>query len=185
MASDTQHPEVPGLRIAEGFLPPREQIDLLSAIDAQPWDHSLRRRTQHYGWRYAYGPGDAGEFLGPLPGWLERVARRIAPGFDQCIVNEYEPGQGIAAHADNPRLFGPRVAGLSLGSATTMEFRRPGRPPVEVRLRPGSLYVMEGDARYLWTHEIAKRKTDKVDGRKVRRGRRVSVTFRSRRPTVY
>ena len=36
--------------------------------------------------------------------------------FEQAIVNEYEPGQGIAPHVDRD-CFGPVVATVSLGSA--------------------------------------------------------------------
>ena len=41
--------------------------------------------------------------------------------FEQAIVNEYEPGQGIAPHIDRD-CFGPVVATVSLGSAVNMDF---------------------------------------------------------------
>jgi SAM-dependent methyltransferase len=37
---------------------------------------------------------------------------------------------------------------------------------------------LEGDARYKWSHSIAARLNDKVDGKLLPRGRRVSLTFR-------
>ena len=38
----------------------------------------------------------------------------------QLTVNEYEPGQGIAAHIDTFNCFGPEIFVLSLGSGVTM-----------------------------------------------------------------
>ena len=49
----------------------------------------------------------------------------------------------------------------------------------DVYVKADSLYVMTGDARYQWTHEMPSRKSDMVDGARVKRGRRVSITFRS------
>jgi hypothetical protein len=41
-----------------------------------------------------------------------------------------------------------------------------------------SLLVMKDEARYKWTHGIAKRKSDRYRGRTIVRRRRVSLTFR-------
>lgn len=50
---------------------------------------------------------------------------------------------------------------------------------VPVHLTVGSLLVMAKDARYQWHHAIRERKTDVVGGKIVRRGVRVSLTFRA------
>lgn len=42
--------------------------------------------------------------------------------FDQLIINEYTPGQGINPHIDNPTLFSSPIVSLSLGSDCVMEF---------------------------------------------------------------
>ena len=39
--------------------------------------------------------------------------------------------------------------------------------------------MLSGEARFGWTHEIAKRKSDKYGGVRVPRLRRLSLTFRS------
>lgn len=49
---------------------------------------------------------------------------------------------------------------------------------IELLLLPKSLVVLKDEARYLWTHGIAKRKTDIWNGEKIARGRRISLTFR-------
>ena len=162
--------------------------ELLSCIDALPWRDDLKRRVQHFGYRYDYKARrvTAESYVGPLPGWLEAMALRLANDDvfeevpDQVIVNEYLPGQGIAAHVDCEPCFGDIIASLSLGSACTMEFT-----PLDVReglgqrLEPGSLLVLKGESRFEWKHGIPARKADDVSGVPVQRGRRVSLTFRN------
>jgi alkylated DNA repair dioxygenase AlkB len=124
--------------------------------------------------------------LGPLPDWLQQLAIRLfEDGIfqqvpDQVIVNEYLPGQGIAAHVDCEPCFGPVIASLSLGAPVPMVFgNRRTREVVEVDLPPRSLLVLSGEGRYEWTHSILARKTDVIDGRTRDRVRRVSLTFRT------
>lgn len=96
------------------------------------WRAHLKRRVQHYGWRYDYRARrvTADMHLGPLPGWLAPLSARVGalPEFeqspDQVIVNEYLPGQGISAHVDCEPCFGPAIASLSLGGSAEMDFRR-------------------------------------------------------------
>lgn len=45
-------------------------------------------------------------------------------------------------------------------------------------LEPRSVMVLKDVARYKWTHEIPARKSDVIDGGKVERSRRISLTFR-------
>lgn len=40
--------------------------------------------------------------------------------FNQLIINEYNPGQGINPHIDNPILFSSPIVSLSLGSDCIM-----------------------------------------------------------------
>ena len=46
-------------------------------------------------------------------------------------------------------------------------------------LEPRSLIVLQGKARDEWTHGIAKRKSDKWEGKIIKRESRVSLTFRT------
>ena len=101
------------------------------------------------------------------------------PAPDQVIVNEYAPGQGIGAHTDDERRFGPCVVGVSLGSACTLTLQHKATHDiVAVTLPRRSAYKLEGNARYAWTHAIPARKSDAVDGKRTLRGTRISVTFR-------
>ena len=45
-------------------------------------------------------------------------------------------------------------------------------------LESRSLLVLSGDARYVWQHAIAGRKTVRLNGQIISRARRVSLTFR-------
>ena len=179
---------IPGLTMVREFVATEEAAELGRRIDEQPWRHDLKRRVQHYGYRYDYAARTIGSEarLGPLPDWLLPLAARLAaPEWlgaapDQVIVNEYLPGQGIAGHVDCLPCFGPRIAIVSLGSATAMLFTHPSTAAShQLILEPRSLTLLAGPARTDWRHAIAARKSDLIDGARLARGRRVSVTFRT------
>ena len=173
-------PNIEGLSYLPNFISNDEQKALIEGIDHQPWLHDLKRRVQHYGYKYDYKARRAtsDSYLGPLPDWLADVADRLPFIPDQAIVNEYLPGQGISAHIDCEPCFGDQIASLSLGSAAMMQFEKNGQRE-ELYLEPCSLLILSGAARYEWTHAIPVRKSDKVNGFKHLRERRISVTFRS------
>ena len=95
------------------------------------------------------------------------------------FINDYLPGQGIAPHTDRG-CFGAVVATESLASAVNIDFccRLTGSEHT-LRLMPGSLLLFSGDARFKWHHGIAKRHYDTWNGHKIKRQRRVSITFRT------
>ena len=177
----------PGLTLVSRFVSLSEEARLLRHVNGAPWRTDLKRRVQHYGWVYRYrSRRTAASRIGPLPRWLLTEAERLAgAGWfaappDQVIVNEYEPGQGIGAHVDCVPCFGDTVATLSLGSPCVMALReKRGAGRFDLVLAPGSLLVLQGPARYGWTHAIPARKSDKVDGIRRARTRRVSLTFRA------
>ena len=195
LREERAEPAVPGLRYVPAFLTPAEQEDAVRRIDANEgaWLTSLSRRVQHYGWRYDYAARAVTPDMriGPLPDWLEALAERLYEdgGFErvpeQVIINEYEPGQGIAMHADHPG-FGDAVAMVSLGDDWAMDFSRVGRDGDDPRtasmtLERGSALVLTGEARSEWRHGIAKRRKER-DGRE--RKRRLSLTFRTVRASA-
>ncbi len=96
------------------------------------------------------------------------------------IINEYQPGQGIASHIDSVPCFEETIVSISLSSSCVMVFSNPAtREKVSHILEPRSLLIFSGDVRYHWKHGIAARKTDKYDGQMIQRGRRISLTFRN------
>ncbi|MFM8600727.1 MAG: alpha-ketoglutarate-dependent dioxygenase AlkB [Actinomycetota bacterium] len=176
----------PGLVLVHEWLSRAESAALLSAVDSQPWLHDLKRRVQHYGWKYDYTLRDLSpdQYLGPIPSLFAEVVDRLAavPQFgaeaEQIIVNEYLPGQGIAAHIDRAT-FGEVVASVSLGSEWPMEFSSRSGETIEVYMPVGALLLMTGPSRHEWTHHIRSRKSDTRAGVRVARTRRVSLTFRT------
>ena len=184
--------------VYEPLLPHEECQNLLADINKRSWMNDLKRRVQHYGWKYDYTSRSLSEDMriGALPDFLSNVAMTLrergwfdlAP--DQVIVNEYRPGQGIAPHVDRD-CFGPTVATLSLGDAWPMEFApanrdraraaqaNRARERIELVLEVGSILVLRGAARSSWTHGIAPRHADGRGGSRRPRGTRVSVTFRT------
>lgn len=177
-----------GLTYLPDYISADEEQALMAHIDQQSWITDLKRRVQHYGYLYDYKAravtSDA--YLGRLPDWLQPLAQRLYdegtfPAVpDQAIVNEYLPGQGISAHIDCVPCFADTIASLSLGSPAVMQFVNPktGKKR-EIPLEERSLIILSGEARYEWMHAIPARKADIVNGLKINRGRRVSLTFRN------
>ncbi|MBK3736233.1 2-oxoglutarate-Fe(II)-dependent oxygenase superfamily protein [Azospirillum brasilense] len=179
---------IPGLALNNDWIGKAEESQLLKQVDGGNWRNDLKRRVQHYGFRYDYRARSVlpGDHLGPLPGWLAVLAGRLVDKGvfytvpDQVIVNEYLTGQGISAHIDCVPCFGDTIAILSLGSSVVMTFQCAATGARrEMTLPTCSLLRLSGPARYDWLHGIPARKSDMIDGMKTQRLRRVSLTFRS------
>lgn len=179
---------ISGLRYVEDYINEGQHDWALARIDEHPWLDDLKRRVQHYGFKYDYKARkvDMGMHIGELPEWLNRLSEKLyADGYmpevpDQVIVNEYLPGQGISSHIDCEPCFKDTIISLSLGSSCVMNFTKASdkTKKIPVWLEPRSLVVLSGEARSKWLHGIAARKWDEWDGEKHERQRRVSLTFR-------
>ncbi len=178
---------IPGLYYLPDYINEIEHDSLLAQIDEQPWLDDLKRRVQHYGYKYDYKARRIAldMHIGKLPKWLEVWAEKLwidghMPEIaDQVIVNEYEQGQGISRHIDCEPCFQDTIVSLSLGWGCFMDFTNEDKTEkVSVWLAPRSIVVLSGEARYKWWHGIAARKSDMRNGRRVDRERRVSLTFR-------
>jgi len=178
---------VDGLTYVHNFISKAEHDLLLEKIDDEPWLTELKRRVQHYGYKYDYAKHQINRsmYIAPLPNWSLGLAQRLHKSYsptlpDQLIVNEYEPGQGIANHTDCRTCFRDSIISLSLGSPCVMDFINPNKElKKSLLLEPRSLIVLKGEARYEWTHGIAKRKSDNFQGQNFKRTRRVSLTLRT------
>ena len=181
-----------GLGLISGFLDDEESLDLYTRLMGYAiWqsDSNTDRETIHYGYSKTKN-ADTRQVVKARepPGWLlsmtdnmhEIGVLKMYP--NQWTINKYEPGQGFAPLREHHPIFGDEIATLSLGSGCEMIFspRNPkdGRPDVAIYLNVGSLLIVEGEARYEWNHHIPERKSDKIDGKRVKRGTRISVTFR-------
>lgn len=180
--------KVVGLVYVPEFISIEEHDELLSYIHSEKWLDDLKRRVQHYGFKYDYKTRyvDYSMKIGNLPHWSLGLSTKIYDlGYmdevpDQMIVNEYLPGQGISAHVDCEPCFGDTIISLSLGSPCVMKFcNKQSNEKIEVLLEPRSIVILKEDARYKWTHEIAPRKKDTFKNREFHRNTRISLTFRN------
>jgi alkylated DNA repair protein alkB family protein 8 len=226
--------EVPGLTLIPDFITEEDHERLMNGICSPeaPWEQSLNRKVQHFGFCFNYRTLmlDYTKHIPPIPADVSDIAERISQMSDdynmslglkkkdigpinQLTFNEYFAGQGIAPHIDTEACFGPIVFILSTGSGVTMTLTKrdpsqtsgsakhqsqgqtdgsdtdpldtstsdaggEGRIKKHIWLPPRSLLIMKEDARAVWSHGIASRTSDKVDGVIRERGRRVSLTFR-------
>lgn len=176
------------LVLLENFISEEEETELLNTIDSNLWSSELKRRVQHYGYRYDYKTKaiTASMQLGEVPRWLKNLSLKIDQQtkqknkLEQFIINEYLPGQGISAHIDCIPCFGNTIFSLSLGSGCKMVFTDPKtNEKISYYLPQRSLLVLKDELRYEWKHEIKAVKSDLVNNVKIPRDRRVSVTFRT------
>ena len=167
MTRDTTSIFADGATLVPDIVTEAEEERILLRISQAPWMTDLNRRVQHYGYTYDYRAPGAGRHdpAPPFPRWAHVIGGRLSPFFqgalpEQCIVNEYRPGQGIGMHADHGS-FGPVVVSLSLAAAWTMNFRpRSRRPYVRgglasdevVPLPRRAALVLSGAARSAWMH---------------------------------
>jgi alkylated DNA repair dioxygenase AlkB len=175
-----------GLVYIRNYIDAAAQDRLLREIDSHIWIYEMKRRVQHYGYRYDYKrrmvTKDA--YLGELPTWAQTLGKRLCDDGligtlpTQVIVNEYVAGQGISAHVDCVPCFGDTILSLSLGSPCVMDFSHPNGAKHPLLLEVGSLVQMQGEARYVWRHAIPARKVDVWGGENIVRERRVSITLR-------
>lgn len=176
-----------GAHYVPDFISQREEERLLFLIDSSPWITDLKRRVQHYGYRYDYRTRniDYSMYLGALPKWAEYFAEELyrcglMPTIaDQVIVNEYLPGQGIAPHIDCTPCFEDSIVSISLGSDCIMNLIRPSDgTQIDVPLASRSVMSLCDEARYKWQHGIKPVKSDMINDVRIARARRVSLTFR-------
>lgn len=134
------------------------------------------RLVAHFGYSYNYSSRGIHDPAPPIPGILQQL-RDLIPvdvEFNQCIINRYLPGQGINAHIDR-LTYGAHIACFTLGGGAELEFTRNGEI-YRLYTDSRSLYIMTGEARYEWKHQMRARLSDLGHGA---RRTRYSVTFRT------
>ncbi len=181
-------PIINGLQYIPDYINDKLHNRLLEVINDAPWRTDLKRRVQHYGYIYDYKSRkiDTEMYLGKLPKFCQFFAEKFYEEKlfdkipDQVIINEYQPGQGIASHVDCEPCFEDTVISMSLGSACIMNFTNVENPKTkkEQVLMPKSLVILKDEARYNWKHGIVARKSDIINGQKCLRATRISLTFR-------
>ncbi|OBZ86666.1 Alkylated DNA repair protein alkB 8, partial [Choanephora cucurbitarum] len=194
--------QVPGLLVIKEFVNKSEELELIDAVDKQPWsglgigeehnntgiclvtDIGMALTITQMGHSLNSATRKVLEEYGPLPEFSQLLVDRIMqhqlmPNIpNHLLVNEYNAGQGIMPHIDAPALFGPAILSLSLLSDCIMKFTLEEKE-VDVVLPRRSIAVLTGDARYTYKHSISKDLVETTpDGTLIHRDRRVSFTFR-------
>lgn len=168
------------------FVSPAEAAELLRELEP-----GLGRRPYQFDhWDGAicgYRETERGRWGGAAGAVLRRVAAAFPPGrppLGLVHVLDLHPRGFVRPHVDSVKFCGCTIAGLSLLSAAVMRLvscRVPGEW-LELLLEPGSLYVLRDAARYDFTHEILRDEESFFGGRRVPRGRRVSIICRNAPP---
>lgn len=187
-----------GLVLYRKFILIDKCLALYNYVDKYPYLEAtgIQREVQHYGFIYDYNfrePHVKKLNIAPAPPpVLKCLADTIYEADimkcypNQIIVNKYLSGQGISPHRDHYPIFDTDIGSLSLGSVYVMTFKHHKSHPdfdptaeLEIALPIGSLLVFADDARMNWTHEIKKKKSDNINGKRILRGTRISCTFRT------
>lgn len=190
--------DIPGLYFSPEVITAEEERVILNFIKKDRGHFvSQIHPAYEFGWKFierekglhGISPLTPKEYLGQFPSWLsnvwfnciyrtnlpKEVNRDHHP--DHVLVNEYKVGEGCMAHTDDIGFWTDWVMGLSLESGCTIIFKR-GNTTYPVYLPPRSIYVLTGDARYKYTHEIAPEHDDIVNDEVIPRRHRTSLTFR-------
>jgi alkylated DNA repair protein alkB family protein 8 len=226
--SNTDNIKIPGLYLFTDFIDNGTEEILYEYFSKEdcPWEQTLNRKVQHYGFPFNYRTLmlDYSVDSRPIPTIcnviMDKIVKKVLELglqketynenddddddnnsnsddisnntnkqalFQQLTVNQYLPGQGIAPHIDTESCIGPIIPVINLASGITMlmEKRKSNnnddtdhRVKKHIWLPRRSLLILSGESRYLYSHGIAPRNTDKVNGTLIPRQIRISLTFR-------
>jgi alkylated DNA repair dioxygenase AlkB len=198
---------IPGALYVPDFIDAATHAALFEAAAEGPWDTTLQRKTQQYGFTYNYRDFHAPlQAAAALPDYAQVLRDLVVeeictfptmcgflpPGslddgckaFQQLIINHYAPGQGIGSHVDHVKHFGELIAIVSTGAPAPMVFTPPKHgpaataKPVTQTLKPGSLLLLTGPARWHWRHSLSVPKATAAGLAAPHAGQRISFTFR-------
>ncbi len=179
-----------GLIYIPNFISFESSLEIIEYIEKKLWSLELKRRVQHYGYRYNYSNRNIEldkrvfqieqpfiGFLDTLTYELQELGLKGRP--NQIIVNEYQIGQGITWHIDSEKGFDDNIFILSLLSDCLMKLQhKKTKESIEIYLQKNSLLCLTKESRYDWKHMIPNTKSFMFKGEKIMRARRISLTCR-------
>jgi alkylated DNA repair dioxygenase AlkB len=186
-----------GMKVVEEAITPEMEQMIIQAVENMDQGVHTQNRgpgnihVWEYGWTYCSNGNavynlDESNRIGDIPiAFLElfRIAStklnvHYIP--DHCMINKYEPGQGIYAHKDDERYWGDWVVGICIGSGATMRMTNcQTRETKSHYMFPRTAYLLESESKDEWQHEIPATDHDMIGSIKIPRGVRYAVTFRS------
>lgn len=194
---DEYHLGIPGMRVCEEVVSPELEQMIIQAVENP--ENSVHVQPHHtftvweYGWIYNNGtrvynvdesrrtddiPFAMLELFRVVTSYLKKSGIETEFNLDHCMVNRYQPGEGIFSHVDDMNYWGDWVVGVCIGSGATMKMTGPRGEQESVYLFPRSVYLLESDARTQWQHAIPSQPADDVGGVLIPRGVRYALTFR-------
>ncbi len=149
-----------GLFFQENFISDDEETDLISFINQFKKDNpksvanygSNNYGSIYFGERYKKDKSVFPEQLLSLSNKLIQTKLITELPFG-IAINEYKKGQKIGPHIDKD-ISGPIVTIISLGSVSTMVFKKKNEKDIIIDLTQKSIIQMKDEIRYKWTHEI-------------------------------
>jgi alkylated DNA repair dioxygenase AlkB len=146
----------PGFSYAPEFITEKEEQELMahfkdvSLHNYVHLEYAAKRRIHSYTSHTGYP-----DFLRGIIGRAATFAGEQYEHIEHAMITEYTPGTQIGWHRDMPPYN--KVIGISLGSAAPFRLRKQTDTVWEritITAEPRSIYVMSGDARYVWQHSI-------------------------------
>lgn len=175
--------KVPGLYYIKNFID--ENDNIFKELDNNNWTpvskYDNSRVVQQYGYLYNYTNHKSSIKTNEMLPILNNIKNNIEDicnelklinndfKFNQCIVNNYIDNQKISKHIDAPS-FDKIICCLSIGDTAVIRFKL-NDITHDINIENNSLYIMSGDARYKWTHEMLSNKSSNSY-------RRISITYR-------
>lgn len=192
-SSHYTHKKIDGLYYIENIID--NPSELFELVNKSGWvsisAHPASRQVQHWGYTYDYKSRKINKLDLAVPDHIDNLSKKLQElalqlklipptyTFNQCIINNYNPGQGISPHIDLLGFSGV-IGCFTICSGATMRFANlTDGETHEIYIKPNSLYIMSGDSRYKWTHEMLHSKYDIIDSNKILRDRRISLTSRN------
>lgn len=183
------------VQVLPDVITPEEEVRLVAELEGNVrrrryvdnhWDSVIEkyREVEKRGWLDPGNKALADRIKTLILRTLQRP--KTMPFLPVHVIDLAEDGF-IKPHVDSVKFSGDIVSGLSLCSPAIMQLKgdeEQGMNPssiVRLLLRPRSLYILSGEARYKYAHEILAPSPAGerwVDGGVVTRGRRLSLIFR-------
>lgn len=193
-----EHDIIEGLYYIENYITNEEHNMIMNNIknDIKEWNpvgsSKFSRKVKHYGYSYGYDYSGINK-IEDIPDFYKNLVNPerinnyfpsplINQEFEQLIINEYLPKQGIYPHIDHTKFFGSIIICLTVGSGINIEFSSNSHENiVNFYVKPCSLYIMTSKSRYNWKHGITKSLYDVLpnSNQKIIRNTRYSITFRT------
>jgi hypothetical protein len=172
---------IPGLYYYENVL--EESEGMLQQLNMYRWETSGTTKYQRYK-PNLLGYNTLPTCLKPLRDQVTEICRMILPTktpnyayFNECLIVQYEIGEGMAKHYAYPRDDCDVAATFVFGGGATLLFSNKDTVK-ELYTRHHSLCIVSEDAAWDWTSEMPVALYDTVKDEKVFRERRIAITFR-------